>query len=96
MNGNVRMREERKIMININVGDYVETIGGRTGYVTRVELGNVYNTITVKIDEDNYCYSVFNCQEYDYNKHFKRIDSHDFTIKDSKIKPLNNMNLENY
>ena len=79
-------------MIKVNIGDFVETIDGKVGYVINVELGDRFNVIDVKIDMDICCWYIFNDKEYDLSEHFKRIGSHDFTakVKENKIEPLIN------
>lgn len=75
-------------MIKINVGDYIETIDGEIGYVDKVDyikdnalkfevkLLNIENNVLVS------------CDDSFIKKYFKRIGSHDFTVKENKIEPI--------
>jgi len=79
-------------MIDINVGDFVETIDGKVGYVFELNKNDKYGCICVQLyNGDTYYYNYLLDEEYDYKKQFKRIGSHDFTVKENKIEPLPNM-----
>lgn len=68
-------------MIEIKVGDYVETLDGMVGYVIGVMINTCSNLKTIAVQlqngNTNHYNQVLN-EEYEYEKHFKRIGEHDF------------------
>lgn len=77
-------------MIEVKLGDYIETIDGVKGtieYISKVTPCNIY------LEMDN-CYQSEWCytrEEFDKaieDGVFKRIGSHDFTVKENKIEPF--------
>lgn len=75
-----------------HVGDYVETTGGREGYILKYScfpdefLATWYLTIYYK---EYGCSTVYEVRENCFPVFFKRIGQYDFTKKDEgKIEPL--------
>ena len=75
-------------MIEVKVGDYVECLDGEIGYVTNVECLKE-NEVKFEVKLLNYENNVLvNCNNSFVKIYFKRIGSHDFTVKENKIEPL--------
>lgn len=77
-------------MINYNVGDCIITeydYMGEIVYISSVFPCNVYLKIE-KHYQSEWCYTKEEFDKAIENGEFKRIGSHDFTVKENKIEPL--------
>lgn len=75
-------------MININIGDFVETVDGRVGYVASI-VDNKFSVEWREWTNQLERKTLWTITEETVLKHhFKRIGSHDFTVKENKIEPL--------
>lgn len=67
-----------------HVGDYVETVGGATGYVS--DANNMWWRCVHKADRYNsdFYYSIIGLDDDEVSKYFNRIGKYDFTKKEKK------------
>ena len=80
-------------MIEIKVGDYVETIDGYVGkiaYISNTYPSYIYIKM-VNCYQTEWRFTTDELEEDIIENKFKCIGEHDFTIKVNKIEPLNDM-----
>ncbi len=70
-------------MIEIKVGDYVETDKGEIGYIISIE-----NDLSFTWKPTNSEYNRYSGNQRFFKVNFKRIGINDFTDKDNKIEPI--------